>query len=232
MSNQETLGQIDRRGAIRAIAMGLTSLGVLDLDAAQHVHEAATAEKTATGAYKVKAFQAEEYRTLRRLAELIVPADKVSGSGLDAGAPEFIDLLCSQNDQLSAIYHGGLAWLDAEMRKRGGKRFVDSAEADQKAMLDTLVASEAAEAARRGEELVYQRTAVYQDFTGYTTQRSGDMGPGIKFFDWVRKMTVDAFYTSPIGVKDLGFKGNGAYSKYVVPVEAIDYAMNRSPFKA
>ncbi len=232
MSNQETLVQIDRRSAIRAIAMGLTSLGVLDLDAAQHVHEAAAAEKTATGAYKVKAFQTEEYRTLRRLAELIVPADKVSGSGVDAGAPEFIDLLCSQNAQLNEIYHGGLAWLDAEMRKRGGKRFVDSSEADQKAMFDALVAAEAAEAARRGEELVYQRTTVYKDFTGYTTQRSGDMGPGIKFFDWVRKMTVDAFYTSPIGVKDLGFKGNGVYSKYVVPTEAIDYAMNRSPFKA
>ena len=232
MSNPETLVQIDRRSAIRAIALGLTSLGVLDLEAAQHVHEAAAAEKTSTGAYKVKAFQPEEYRTLRRLAELIVPSDKVSGSGIDAGAPEFIDLLCSQNEQLRDIYHGGLAWLDAEMRKRGGKHFVDSSEAEQKAMLDVLVAAEAAEGARRGEELVYQRTAVYKDFTGYTTQRSGDMGPGIKFFDWVRKMTVDAFYTSPIGVKDLGFKGNGAYSKYVVPTEAIDYAMNRSPFKA
>ncbi len=232
-SNQETtLSQIDRRSAIRTIALSLTSLGVLDLEAAQHVHEAATAEKTATGKYKVKAFQAEEYRTLRRLAELIVPVDKMSGSALDAGAPEFIDLLCSQNARLAEIYHGGLAWLDAEMRKRGGRRFVEASEADQQAMLDDLVKAEAAESARRGEELVYQRSGVYQDFTGYTTQRSGDLGPGLKFFDWVRKMTVDAFYTSPIGVKDLGYNGNGAYTKYVVPTEAIDYVMKRSPFKA
>ncbi len=234
MSNHpESLVQVvNRREAIRAVALGLTSMGVLDLDAAQHVHEAANGEKAATGGYKVKAFQAEEYRTIRRLAELIVPADKVSGSAVDAGAPEFIDLLCSQNEQLAGIYHGGLAWLDAEMRKRVGKRFVEAGEAEQKAMLDTLVKAEGAEAARRSEESVYQRSAVYKDFTGYTTQRSGDSGPGLRFFDWVRKMTVDAFYTSPLGVKDLGFKGNRAYSKYTVPPEAIEHAMKRSPFKA
>ncbi len=232
MSNELVQVQVNRRGAIRAVAMGLTSLGVLDLDAAQHVHTAASGEKAATGAYKVKAFQAEEYRTIRRLAELIVPADSVSGSGVDAGAPEFIDLLCSQNEKLADIYHGGLAWLDAEMRKRVAKRFVEASEAEQKAMLDTLVKAEAAETARRGEELVYQRSAVYKDFTGYTTERASDLGPGIRFFDWVRKMTVDAFYSSPLGVKDLGFKGNGAYSKYEVPKDAIEYAMQRSPFKA
>ena len=226
------MSNINRRDAVRAIAMGLTSMGVLDLDAAQHVHEATSGEKKATGTYKVKAFQPDEYRTIRRLAELIVPADRVSGSALDAGAPEFIDLLCSQNEELAGIFHGGLAWLDAEMRKRGHKRFADSSEAEQKEMLDTLVKAEAVEAARRSEESVYQRSAVYKDFTGYTTQRGSDLAPGVRFFDWVRKMTVDAFYTSPIGIKDIGLKGNGAYSKYIVPQEAIDYAMNRSPFKA
>ena len=172
MSNELVQVQLDRRGAIRAVAMGITALGVLDLDAAQHVHTAASGEKAATGAYKLKAFQAEEYRTIHRLAELIVPADNVSGSGVDAGAPEFIDLLCSQNEKLADIYHGGLAWLDAEMRKRVAKRFVEASEAEQKAMLDTLVKAEAAETARRGEELVYQRSAVYKDFTGYTTELS------------------------------------------------------------
>jgi hypothetical protein len=224
--------ELNRREAIRAIAIGLTSMGVLDLDAAQHVHGAAAAEKAVSGTYTVKAFQAEEYRTIRRLAELIVPADSVSASALDAGAPEFIDLLCSQNARLADIFHGGLAWLDAEMRKRGGKRFVEAGEGEQKAMLDTLVKAEMAESARLSEESVYQRSAVYKDFTGYTTERSSGLAPGVRFFDWMRKMTVDAFYTSPIGVKDLGFKGNGAYSKYVVPQEAIDHAMNRSPFKA
>lgn len=222
--------RLSRRRAIRVAALGLTSMGLLDLEAAQHVHAAATDEKK-SGPYKPKELLAEEYRTLVRLAELIVPADSVSGSAVDAGAPEFIDLLCSQNEKLADIYHGGLAWLDAEMRNRVGKRFVEATEAQQKAMLDALVAAETAETERMQEQRAYQRSAIYKDFSGYTTRRPGPLGPGVFFFDWVRKMTVDAFYTSPIGTKDLDFRGNRAYSRYTVPKEALDYAMRRSPFK-
>ena len=60
-------------------------------------------------------------------------------------------------------------------------------------------------------------------------KRANDLAAGTKFFDWVRKMTVDAYYTSPIGVKDLGYMGNKAYTKYEVPQASIDYAMNRLP---
>src|SRR4051812_24701027 len=114
MSNFVSLETIDRRSIIRGLALAITSAGMLDLDAAQHVHTETSSEK-AKGAYKVKAFQPAEYKTLQRLAELIVPKDDVSGSALDAGAPEFIDLLCSQNEELADIFQGGLAWLDAEM---------------------------------------------------------------------------------------------------------------------
>jgi gluconate 2-dehydrogenase gamma chain len=220
---------IDRRSMIRRLALAITSVGVLDLDAAQHVHTETAAEK-AKGPYKVKAFQPAEYKTLQRLAEIIVPKDDVSGSGLDAGAPEFIDVLSSQNEALADIFHGGLAWLDAEMRKRHQTTFVNATPAQQTAMLDVLVEAGRVEAARRTEELVYEKSASYKDFSGYTVHRPEELGPGIVFFDWVRKMTVDAFYTSAIGMKDLGYKGNGAYSKYVVPNEAMEYALKRSPF--
>ena len=42
--------------------------------------------------------------------------------------------------------------------------------------------------------------------------------------------TVDAFYTSEIGIKDVDFRGNGSVSKYEVPKEVIDYALKHSPF--
>jgi gluconate 2-dehydrogenase gamma chain len=229
MSKLLPLETLDRRTLIRNLALGLTAAGGLDLEAAQHVHAATGAEKKAKGSYTPKAFAAHEYQTLRRLAELIVPADDVSGSAVDAGAPEFIDTLAAQNQTLADIFHGGLAWLDAEMRKRHGARFTAATAAQQTAMLDLLVAAEKEEAARRDEELVYRRSADYKAFSGYTVKRSSDLGPGIRFFDWVRKMTVDAFYTSPLGIKDLGFKGNRAWSKYTVPQEAIDYVMKRSP---
>jgi hypothetical protein len=229
MSNFVPLETIDRRSMIRSLALAITSVGVLDLEGAQHVHTETSAEK-AKGAYKVKAFQPGEYKTLQRLAELIVPKDDVSGSALDAGAPEFIDLLCSQNEELADIFHGGLAWLDAEMRKRHQSTFVAATSAQQTGMLDVLVEAQRVETARRNEELVYSQSATYKDFSGYTVHRANDLGPGVRFFDWVRKMTVDAFYTSPIGVKDLGYVGNRAYSKYTVPKEAMEYALKRSPF--
>lgn len=229
MSDFVPLETMDRRSLIRGLALAITSIGTLDLDAAQHVHTETGAEKN-KGAYKVKAFQPGEYKTLQRLAELIVPKDDVSGSGVDAGAPEFIDLLSSQNEDLAATFHGGLAWLDSEMRKRYGTTFAGASPTQQTAMLDTLVAAGNAESARRGEELVYSKSPAYKDFSGYTTHRADELGPGVVFFDWVRKMTVDAFYTSPIGLKDIGYMGNKAYSKYVVPAEAMTYALKRSPF--
>jgi hypothetical protein len=56
------------------------------------------------------------------------------------------------------------------------------------------------------------------------------LGPGVAFFDWARKMTVDAFYTSEIGIKDVDFRGNGSISQYEVPKEVIEYALKHSPF--
>jgi gluconate 2-dehydrogenase gamma chain len=229
MSDFVPLSTIDRRSLIRGLALAITSAGMLDLEAAQHVHTETASEKQ-KGTYKVKSFQPAEYKTLQQLAELIVPKDDVSGSGLDAGAPEFIDLLCSQNDTLAALFHGGLAWFDAEMRKRHESTFVNATPAQQTAMLDALVEGGRVEAVRRTEEMVYAKSPVYKDFSGYTVHPVNDLGPGIVFFDWVRKMTVDAFYTSPIGMKDLGYMGNRAYTKYTVPSEAVEYALKRSPF--
>jgi hypothetical protein len=224
--------EFSRRDVIRNLALGLVGTGMLDLEAAQHVHSATNGEKKANGVYKPKFFAPHQYSTLKRLAELIVPADEVSGSAVDAGAPEFIDLLCSQSQKLGDIYNGGLAWFDAEMRRRYNSSFVEAPPASQTAFLDALIAAEQAERKRQGETVHYERGANYREFSSYATQRPSDLAPGVLFFDWVRKMTVDAFYTSPIGVKDLDFRGNRSYSKYEVPVESLQYALSRSPFKS
>jgi len=36
-------------------------------------------------------------------------------------------------------------------------------------------------------------------------------------------MTVDAYYTSPIGIRDLGYQGNQVLNSYETPSEAIDF---------
>ena len=195
-SNETT----SRRDLFRNVALAAV-LGGLDVEAAQHVHTTAAAEKSATGEYKAKLLNAHEYQTMQKLAALILPADEHSKGALDAGAVEFIDLLCSQNPDLASIYTGGLAWMDRAMEKRYGKDFVSASAEQQTALLDLIA---------------------------YRKNESAELGPGIVFFDWARKMVVDAFYTSAIGVKDVGYMGNKGASEFKVSQETIDYVVKRS----
>jgi gluconate 2-dehydrogenase subunit 3-like protein len=192
--------QTTRRELLRGIALSVTLAG-LPLEAAQHVHQIAADEKAA-GPYKPKAFTAHEFATLQKLADLIVPADEVSPGALQAGAADFIDLLSSQNPELAAIYTGGIAWIDREMERRYSSQFSNAKPDQQIALLDLIA---------------------------YRKNDSAELAPGIHFFEWARKMVVDAFYTSPIGIKDLGYIGNTAVARFEVPKEAIDYALKRSP---
>jgi|GEM_PF-205830 len=236
MSNNRTIpapdNDLSRRAMLRGVALAATAIasGQLSLEAAQHVHQQVKEEKKNAGTYKLKLFNEREYKTLGRLAELIVPADEVSGSAREAGAPEFTDLLCSQNRELADIYTGGLLRLDAQMEDRYAVSFLDATEGQQTAMLDLLVEAEKQEGERRAQGLTFEDIQRYQEFESYGIYRPSELSPGIRFFDWVRRMTVDAFYTSEIGVKDIGYKGNTATSKFEVPQEIIDYALKRSPF--
>ena len=207
MSNQ-TNPDVSRRDLLRTIGTSVVlttgGAGVLTPALAQHVHQALTEEKSLNGgsAYKPKYLTPHEFLTLRRLAELIMPADEHSKGSLDAGAPEFIDFLCSRSSDLANIYTGGLAWIDRDMQRRYAKTFVDAKPAQQTALLDVIA---------------------------FRKNDTPETGPGIQFFIWVRHMVVDAFYTSPVGIKDIGFMGNGAVSSFSVPEEAVQYAMKRSP---
>src|SRR5216684_4464391 len=125
-----------RRDLLQSIALSVT-LGGLSLEAAQHVHTMAAEEK-AVGLYKPKAFTDHEFKTLQKLADLIVPADEISGGAAAAGAPDFIDLLSSQNPELAAIYTGGIAWLDREMERRYSTGFLAAKPDHQTALLDLI----------------------------------------------------------------------------------------------
>lgn len=195
------MSEVTRRDLLQKIALSIGA-GTLSLEAAQHVHGLAAQEKAAHGVYQPKGLNAHEYKTLARLADYIVPAEGESGSATDAGCPEWIDLMASENPQLLAIYTGGIVWLDHAMQLRNAPNFVDATPAQQTAILDLIA---------------------------YRKNESPELGPGIKFFEWARKMVVDAYYTSPIGIKDLGYMGNTALAKFEVPQQAIDYALKRSP---
>jgi hypothetical protein len=194
------MSEASRRDVLQTIALAVTA-GPLSLEAAQYVHGIAAQAKGA-GVYKPKALSAHEYKTLQMLADLIVPADERGPAASAAGACEFIDLLATQNPELLAIYTGGIAWLDHSCQRLYSKDFVGSAPEQQTKLLDLIA---------------------------YRKNESAMLGPGIRFFEWARRMVVDAYYTSPAGIKAIGYMGNTAVSKFEVPQEAIAYAVKRSP---
>jgi gluconate 2-dehydrogenase gamma chain len=119
----------------------------------------------------------------------------------NGGVAEFIDLLSSQNPEMAAIYTGGLAWLDHAMLREFNAPFVAAPTEQRTAMLDKI---------------------------SYRANGTPELAAGIRFFEWARLMTVDAYYTSAAGIKELGYLGNKGMSEFKVPEEAIDYALKRS----
>jgi hypothetical protein len=120
-----------------------------------------------------------------------------------AGAAEFIDLLASHSNELAAIFTGGIAWMDAYMNKHMQAPTWVDANPEQRTMLLDRIA--------------------------FRKNDSPELGPGIAFFDWARKMSADAYYTSKEGIAELGYKGNVGMTEFKIPAEAIAYAMERSP---
>jgi gluconate 2-dehydrogenase gamma chain len=197
------MSEFSRRDLLRTVALAATT-GAVDAQDGQHVHEIAAEDRKANaGAYQPKALTSHEYATLERLTDLIIPPEGNSPGAVAAGAAAWIDMLANENAQLAAIYTGGLAWLDRTMERRAVKDFVSASPAEQTALLDLIA---------------------------YRKNDSPELGPGIRFFDWARRMTVDAFYTSPMGIKELDYRGNTPMAKYEVPVEAIQYALKKSGY--
>jgi gluconate 2-dehydrogenase gamma chain len=193
---------ISRRDALRRLGLVLAATGFVDRAAAQEVHRmAGEARAAAGGMYSPKALSAHDYKTLERLTDLIIPVENGAPGALAAGAAAWIDMMASENEQLKGIYTKGLAWMDSAMVQKGEKDFVSAPPARQTELLDLIA---------------------------YRRNQSPELAPGIEFFGWARRMTVDAFYTSEIGIKDIDYRGNTPQMTYAAPTHAIEYALKKS----
>ena len=197
------MSEISRRDVLRRIGAALVATGAIDRLSAQEVHHIAlsSAQTASGGAYAPKALTDHEYRTLEKLTDFIVPVEEGKPGAVASGAAAWIDVLASENAQLKEIYTNGVAWLDGAMKKRGAVDFLSAPAADQFAILDLIA---------------------------YRRNSSPELDPGIQFFSWARRMTVDAFYTSEIGIADIDYRGNRPQTTYPEPTEAIAYALKRS----
>jgi hypothetical protein len=179
---------VSRRDILKSLTMGAVAtsvLRVIPLHAAEYAHHMVATEKAAaaSGMYTPKFFPAKDYKTLQALCEAIIPADSDCGGAAEAGAPEFIDLLTSENPTYQLNLGGGIMWLDGECMDRHGKAYTECAPEQQKEILDLIAYSKNADKDPR-------------------------LGPGIEFFTFLRELTADGFFTSQIGIKYLGYVGN------------------------
>jgi len=197
------MSEITRRDVLQRLALAIAAAGAIDTLDAHEAHLAARQSTAATGGkYAPKALSAREFATLERLTDLIIPIENGAPGALAAGCAAWIDTISSENAQLTKIYKDGLAWLDTAMKTSGAASFVAATPEQQTAVLDQIA---------------------------YRRNQTPELTPGIEFFTWARRMTVDAFYTSPIGIKDIDYRGNSPMGSYPEPTEAIAYVLKRVP---
>jgi len=196
------MSEITRRDALKGLAVAFATAGAIDHLAAVEAHTL-VAQTTAVGPYTPRALSAHEYQTLLTLTDFILPVDGNKPGAVQAGVPGWIDSLLVVNADLKTRYVDGLAWIDRAMQQRHTVRFIDAVPFQQTSLLD---------------QIAYQKN------------RSPELNPGIDFFILLRRMTVDGFYTSPIGMPDI-YPGTMARTEFTVPAAAMDYVISRSPLK-
>jgi gluconate 2-dehydrogenase gamma chain len=179
---------ISRRDILRTLAVGAVSGSVLQIipaAAAASIHQMVQSEKSAApeGNYTPKYFSAPQYAALLVLCDMIIPKDEKSGGALEAGAPEFIDLLTSENPDYQLKLGGGLFWLDGFCTDRFGKLFLQCTPEQETEVLDLIA---------------FRKNAT----------KDSSLSQGIAFFAFLRDLTCDGYYTSKIGIADLGYIGN------------------------
>ena len=150
-------------------------------EAHQHAQAAQAAAKQTGTPFKPKFFTPHEYATVRMLVDIIIPKDERSGSATDAGVPEFMDFIMGDQPGRQLAMRGGLAWLDRECQNRFDKTFITSTEAERTQVLDAIA---------------------------WPQQATPAMSHGVAFFNSLRDLTASGFWTSKMGIKDLGYMGN------------------------
>jgi len=188
---------MDRRKSLKAIALGTVSTGLL-LDACKTADKkvvpsttqgtvASTIDRAPeeTEAYKKlmseKFFTPHEMSTIGVLANIIIPADETSGSATDAKVPDFIEFIVKDMPEKQVPMRGGLQWLDLQSNKRFGNPFTDCSQQQQLTIVDDIA---------------------------YPNKVKPGMEPGIAFFNLMRNLTASGFYTTEMGLKDIGYMGN------------------------
>ena len=141
-------------------------------------------------------FTDHEFETVRQLSNLIIPADDRSGNAEEAGVPEFLDFMMLDRPDYQTPIRGGLNWLDYQCQSYFGQNFANCSESQKKEMLDKIA---------------------------YPESAGPEMQAGVNFFNRFRDLVASGFWSSKMGIEDIGYIGNQPNDWQGCPDKALDH---------
>ena len=143
-----------------------------------------------------KFFTDHELFSLDKICNLILPPNEF-GSIRDAEVVQLIEFMAKDIPAYKEPLRNGLSWIDNESKKRFNNLFVDCDITQQKNIFDEI--------------------AYYDPNKSIT-----DYSEPVQWFNLVRNLTMTGYFTSEIGIKDLGYKGNIPNIWDGVPQDVLD----------
>lgn len=209
---------MDRRESLKSLLIG-SMAGGLALKGCAPASEEPQAQKTESSGdgygrtekekardqklFSEQFLQEEELETLAVLSDIILPASANFASATDAGVPEFIEFMAKDIPRYQLPLRGGLMWLDNFANSRFNKNFRACTPDQQLELVDTIA---------------------------YPVEEPSPLSPGIAFFSLVRNLTLTGFYTTELGIKELGYVGNTPNVWDGVPEEVLkDHGLAYDP---
>jgi gluconate 2-dehydrogenase gamma chain len=185
---------MDRRKYLKTLAASSVGAATLlqgcETAPKQEVKEAEVAlnyDRTAAEKIREKKLLAEKFfddhemKTITILGDIIIPKDETSGSASEAGVPAFIEFIVKDQPRYQTPLRGGLKWLDIQSLKRFDADFASCTAQQQIEIVDDIAFPEKAKP---------------------------EFQQGVSFFNTMRDLTACGFFTSKMGIKDLGYVGN------------------------
>jgi gluconate 2-dehydrogenase gamma chain len=135
-----------------------------------------------------------ELKTITVLSDIIIPADKFSGSASQAGVTGFIEFIVKDKPEFKTPMRGGLRWLDSTSIRLFGKDFISITAKQQIEIVDEIA---------------------------YPNKVKPEFSQGVNFFSLMRNLTATGFYSSEMGHKDMGYIGNRPNNWEGVPDDVL-----------
>lgn len=142
-------------------------------------------------------FNEHEMETIAALSVVILPPKEPHGGPIEAEVPELIEFMGKDIPEMQMTLLGGLMWLDHKSNTEYGTEFKSTTLEQKKEICN---------------QICWHDTEIPLD----------DQALEIQFFALMRDLTVTGYYTSKVGIADLGYKGNQPNVWDGVPQDVLD----------